>query len=144
MKDVAFQIEHSVEVQASPTFAWDWRTDVNNWDDPPAQFQLNGPFAAGTWGATKLPGQEPLRWQIRDVKPGKSFTIEMQLDRATLSFEWRFDALSERQTKLSQRIILAGDNGEVYAPQVRATFGSNLPEGMNRIAKALSAAAAAA
>jgi hypothetical protein len=142
MNDVVYQVEHSVEAPVSPAFAWDWRTDVKNWDDPPAQFQLDGPFATGSWGTTRLPGQEPLRWQIRDVQPGRSFTIEMPLDRATLSFEWRFDAVSDRRTRLWQRIVLVGDNGAAYAAQVRAAFGSNLPDGMNRIAAALAAAAA--
>ena len=73
MNDVVYQVEHSVEVPVTPAFAWDWRTNIKNWDDPPAQFQLDGPFAAGSWGATRLPGQEPLRWQIRDVQLGKSF-----------------------------------------------------------------------
>src|SRR3954467_10313656 len=104
MNDVVCQVEHSVAVPVSPAFAWDWRTDVRNWDDPPAQFQLDGPFAAGSWGATRppgpggpprLPGQEPLRWVIRDVRPGRSFVIEMPLDRAALSFEWRFEAVSD-------------------------------------------------
>src|SRR5947208_1686802 len=116
MNDIAYQIEHSVEVQASPAFAWNWRTDVKNWDDPPAQFELDGPFADGSWGTTLLPGQEPLRWQILDVQPGRSFTMEMQLDRAKLSFQWRFDTVSERQTRIWQRIVLTGDNGAAYAP----------------------------
>ena len=143
MNDVVYQVEHSVEAPVSPAFAWDWRTDVKNWDDPPAQFQLDGPFAAGSWGTTRLPGQEPLRWQIRDVQSGRSFVIELPLDRATLSFEWRFDAMSDRHTRLSQRIVLAGDNAAEYAPQVRAAFGSNLPDGMRRIAAAMAAAEAA-
>ena len=141
MNDVVYQVEHSVEATVSPAFAWDWRTDVKNWDDPPAQFQLDGPFAAGSWGTTRLPGQEPLRWQIRDVQPGRSFVIEMRLDRATLSFEWRFDAVTDRYTRLTQRIVLAGDNAAAYAPQVRAAFGSNLPDAMSRIARAVTAAA---
>jgi hypothetical protein len=142
MNDIAYQAEYSVEAPVSPAFAWDWRTDVQNWDDPPAQFQLGGPFAAGSWGTTRLPGQEPLRWQIRDVRPGKSFTIEMPLDRATLSFEWRFEAVSDRRTRLWQRLVLAGDNAAAYADQVREAFGASLPDGMNRIAAALAAAAA--
>jgi hypothetical protein len=141
MNDVVYQAEHSVEAPVSPAFAWDWRTDVNNWDDPPAQFQLDGPFAAGSWGTTRLPGQEPLRWQIRDVRPGRSFVIELPLDRATLSFEWRFEAVSDRRTRLTQCIALAGDNAAAYEPQVRAAFGSNLPGGMSRIAAAMAAAA---
>jgi hypothetical protein len=143
MTDVVYDVEYSVEAPVSLAFAWDWRTDVRNWDDPPAQFQLDGPFAAGAWGTTRFPGQEPLRWQIRDVRPERSFTIEMPVDRATLSFEWRFEAASERQTRLTQRIVLAGDNAVAYAPQVRAAFGANLADGMNRIAAALAAAAAA-
>src|SRR4051812_50192387 len=125
MNDVAYQIEHSVEVPVSPAFAWDWRTDVKTWDDPPAQFQLDGPFAAGSWGTTRLPGQEPLRWHIRDVRPGRSFTIEMQLDRATLSFEWRFYAVSGRQNTLLQRIVFAGGQRAADATPGRAGVGSH-------------------
>jgi hypothetical protein len=143
MKDIVYQVEYSVEAPVSPAFAWDWRTDVKNWDDPPAQFQLDGPFATGSWGTTRLPGQEPLRWHIRDVQHGKSFTIDMPLDRATLSFEWRFEAVSDRRTRLRQRLVLVGDNGAAYAAQVRAAFGAGLADGMNRIAAALAAAAAA-
>ena len=143
MNDVVYQVEHSVEAPVSPAFAWDWRTDVKNWDDPPAQFQLDGPFAAGSWGTTRLPGQQPLRWQIRDVQLESSFVIEMQLDQATLSFEWQFDDVSNRQTRITQRIVLAGNNATAYAPQVQAAFGSNLPDGMRRIANAMVAAEAA-
>src|SRR4051812_50014977 len=99
MNDIAYQAEHSVEAPVSPAFAWDWRTDVRNWDDPPAQFQLDEPFATGSWGTTQLPGQEPLRWQIRDVHPGESFTIELPLDRATLHFEWRGASGFRRKNK---------------------------------------------
>ena len=56
-----------------------------------------------------LPGQDPVPWSIRAVQAGKSFTLETPLERATLSFEWRFDALSERKTRLTQRIVLSGD-----------------------------------
>src|SRR3954466_6661210 len=109
MNDIVYQVEHSVEAEVSLAFAWDWRTDVGNWDDPPAQFQLDGPFATGSWGVARLPGQAPRRWQIRDVQPGRSFVIEMPLDRATLSFEWRFDAVSDgHTTRITQRITLAG------------------------------------
>src|SRR3954454_13340570 len=109
MNDVAYEVEHSVEAAVSPAFAWDGRTDVRNWDDPPAEFQLDGPFAAGAWGTTRLPGQAPLRGQIRDVRRGRSFVLEMPVDGATLSFEWRFDAVADRQTRISQRITLTGD-----------------------------------
>lgn len=141
MTHIAYQVAHSVDAPVTAAFAWAWRTDVRNWDDPPAQFRLDAPFANGSWGTTHLPGQPPLRWQIRDVNPGRSFVTEVPLDRATLSFEWHFDPISDHHTRLSQRVILAGDNAPAYTPQVQAAFGSTLPESMTRIATAMSAAA---
>jgi hypothetical protein len=137
MKNIAYQLEESVEAEVSPSFAWSWRTDIKNWDDPPAQFQLDGPFASGSWGTTLLPGQDPLRWHIREVRPGSAFVIEMPLDRAVLSFEWFFDAVSNRRTRITQRIVLWGDNALAYANHVQASFGSTLPDGMKRIADAM-------
>src|SRR5262245_44154794 len=137
MNDIVYEVEYSVEAQVSPAFAWDWRIDVKNWDDPPAQFQLDGPFASGSWGTTLFPGQESLRWHIREVRPGMSFLIEMPLDRAVLSFEWRFAAVSDRRTRITQRIVLSGDNAAAYATQVQAAFGSTLADGMKRIADAM-------
>lgn len=48
MSEVALQLEHSVEADVSPAFAWSFRTDVANWNDPLAEFTLEGPFAAGS------------------------------------------------------------------------------------------------
>ena len=115
MANIACQLEHSVEADVTPSFAWNWRTDINNWDDPPAQFRIEGPFAEGSWGTTTLPGHEPMRWQIRDVRPGTSFIIDMPLDRAVLSFEWAFEAISSRRTRITQRIVLTGENALAYA-----------------------------
>ena len=137
MTNIACQLEHSVDADVTPAFAWNWRTDIKNWDDPPAHFELDGPFAKGSAGTTRLPGQEPIRWQIRDVRPGTSFIIDMPLDRAVLSFEWVFDAVADRRTRITQRIVLSGDNATAYADQVQAGFGSALPDGMTRIADAL-------
>jgi hypothetical protein len=137
MNKIACQIEHSVEADVSLSFAWNWRTDVTTWDDPPAQFRLDGPFASGSWGTTVSPGQSPLRWLIRDVQPGTSFVIEMPLDRAILSVEWRFDAVADRRTRITQRIVLSGDNATAYAEQVQTNFSATLGDGMKRIADAM-------
>jgi len=137
MKNIACRLEHSVEAEVGLSFAWNWRTDIKTWDDPPARFQLDGPFASGSWGTTLLPGQEPLRWQIRDVRPGAAFIIEVPLDKAAMCFEWSFEALSDRRTRITQRIVLWGANANAYVNQVQAGFGSSLADGMKRIADAL-------
>lgn len=115
-------------------FAWNYRTDIANWNDPPAQFVLGGDFVAGSRGTTILPGQQPLHWKIREVQSPNSFVIEMELDRAILTFEWRFDASSEQRTRMTQKIVLAGENAAAYSEQVRAGFSPALADGMRRIA----------
>src|SRR5262245_29843592 len=140
MSGIALQLEHSIEAEVNPEFAWKYRTDVANWNDPPARFVLDGPFMAGSQGTTLLPGQRPLHWSIREVRPSERFVLEMQLDKALLTFEWRFEALSQRSTRMTQTIMLSGDNAAEYAQQVEAGFSPGLAEGMRRIAAEMAAA----
>jgi hypothetical protein len=140
MSEIGLRLEYSVEADVSPAFAWQFRTDVSNWNDPPAQFALDGPFEAGSRGTTQLPGLETLHWRICEVRHGESFVTEMQLDGAALTFEWYFYGISAGRTKLTQRIVLWGDNAGAYAAQVEAGFGPNLAGGMERIAAEMAAA----
>jgi hypothetical protein len=140
MSETALQLDYSVEADVSPAFAWRFRTDVANWNDPPAKFALDGPFEVGSCGLTLLPDQEALHWRIREVRHGQSFVLEMQLDGAILTFEWCFDGLPGNRTKLTQRIVLSGDNARAYAGQMEAGFGPSLPDGMRRIAAELTLA----
>jgi hypothetical protein len=99
----------------SPAFAWQHRrTDISNWNDPPARFSLEGPFEAGSRGTTLLPGDQTMHWSIREVRPGESFFIEMPLDGATLACQWCFVAVSEHSTRLTQHIVLSGENAKAY------------------------------
>ena len=144
MNNVAYQLEHSMEAEVSLSFAWNWRTDITTWDDPPAQFHLDGPFASGSWGTTLFPGGEPVRWQIREVRPGVGFIIDIPLDEAVVSSEWSFDAVSAHRTRITQRIVLWGTNAKAYVNDVHVGFGSTLADGMNKIAGGLEKAQRAA
>ena len=137
MTTIAWEMTHVVETNASPAFAWNYWTNVANWDDPPAKFELDGPFASGSRGTTRLPGQEPLHWFIREVTPPNSATIEMGLDGAALSFEWRFVGLADGSTCLTQRIVLKGEKADMYLSRVKAAFTANLPDGMKKLATAM-------
>ena len=131
-----WQTEHSVETIAGPEFAWAYMTNVANWDDPPAQFRFNGPFKAGERGTTEIPGQPTRHWHLQIVQPIETYTIEFSLDRATLSFTWRFNGLPDGRTRLTQVITLQG----AYLPDVQQAFASGLAGGMNRIAAAMNKA----
>lgn len=137
MPDAAWQVEHSLEVDVGIPHAWNVWSDVTKWDDPPAQFVLDGPFVEGAVGRSIIPGQPPIQWTVRDVVQGESATIVIDLDRATVAFIWRFDRLSEQRTKLTQRIVLAGENAGMYLADVVAAFGTGVPGGMKRIAEAM-------
>jgi hypothetical protein len=130
---------HSVDVGVDVSRAWAFMTDISNWADPPAEFSLDGPFVAGSIGATRMPDQPLIRWRLERVEPGRSYLIELPLDRATLAFEWSFEALSERSTRVTQRIRLGGEDAAAHGPQVEAAFGANLPAGMHRVARMMEA-----
>jgi hypothetical protein len=133
-----WEITHIVETSATPGFAWTYWTDVGNWDDPPAEFTLEGPFAAGSRGTTRLPGQDLLHWIIREVTPPVGATIEMRIaEDALLLFAWRIDAVAKARTRLTQRIILAGEKADIFLAQVKAAFSTAPAAGMKRLAAAM-------
>jgi hypothetical protein len=138
----AWQCECSVDVDVPRSLAWQYMADVTNWNDPPAEFALDGPFASGTRGWTRMPGQPPHSWQLRDVEPDHGYTIASVLffDEAELIVRWRFESLSDAKTRLSQRMELHGENADRYAADIKAAFEPNLEPGMKRIARLMTAA----
>jgi Polyketide cyclase / dehydrase and lipid transport len=140
MAEIAWQAEHSVETAASADFAWGYMSNVANWDDPPAQFVLEGPFAEGSRGTTRMPDQPPQHWHLRDVTTRKSYTVEFPLDSAVMQFRWSFAALPDGRTRLTQTIVLYSENASAYLPIVQQAFALSLQPGMERIAASIDAA----
>lgn len=142
----AWECQRSVDADVSVSFAWQYMTNVSNWSDPPAEFALEGPFEAGSRGTTRMPGQPPNSWVIRTVDPGKAYTIELGsfLEEALLLVHWRFDALSDDRTRLTQRMELWGENAAAYVDGIRVGFERNLEPGMRRIAEAMARAVSVA
>jgi len=135
--------EQSVDVDVPAPFAWQFMIDVRNWSDPPAEFTLAGPFAAGTRGETRMPGQPARSWLIRSVAPGREYTLDASsvLENAVLLFHWRFEPLATQRTRLTQRLELSGDNAAAYVDEIRSAFEPNLEPGMRRIAQMMTARA---
>ncbi len=75
--------------------------------------------------------------------PGRAYTIEggSWFERAHLLVHWRFEALSERRARLTQRLELCGENAATYVEGVRASFEPHLESGMRRIAERMTRAA---
>ena len=135
MEQPAWDFQHSAECKASREFAWKYWTNIANWDDPPAKFELDGPFGAGSRLTTILPGQT-LHSVIHNVKAGREATIEMQLPDATLSFHWNFEELSEDRVQITQRIMLTGRNARSFVREA-SMLEHTVPEGMKKLAAAI-------
>ena len=141
MSQEVWETSHSVETHASVEFAWRYWTDVRNWDDPPARFEFSGPFVSGARGLTHLPGQPPIEWFVREVKPGSRAIVEIPANGASLSFEWRFEPAGGARTRLAQRVVLRGENAQDYLSYAK-TLEENLPHGMKKMASAMERALA--
>ena len=107
--DAAWEMRYAVETDADLEFAWNYWSNVKNWDDPPARFELEGAFADGAQGTTWVGEQLTMHWVVRNVTVGKSATIEVQLDGAVMAFTWGLEAISTRRTRLTQRAVLSGE-----------------------------------
>jgi hypothetical protein len=134
MNEPVWTFEHSVECGARRNFAWAYWTNIANWNDPPAKFELDGPFAVGSQLTTILPDQT-MQSVIRCVDPDQAATIEMQLPDGTLSFHWKFDDLSETRTRITQRLTLLTTNGDLVAQA--SLLQQSVPQGMSKLIAAI-------
>jgi hypothetical protein len=135
MSEAAWSFQHTVEFDAPCDFAWKYWGNLANWDDPPAKFELDGPFEAGSTLTTILPGQR-LQSLLREVDPGRGATIEMELPGAILYFVWIFEEASARRTRITQRLALSGEAAGSLVGQARV-MEQSVPDGMKRISAAI-------
>jgi hypothetical protein len=96
---------------------------------------LDGPFSVGSRLTTSLPGQT-LQSVIRDLKTDREATIEMQLPNAILSFHWMFESISEHGTRMTQRLVLSGENAKSFVAQA-SVLEQTAPQGMIKLAAAI-------
>jgi hypothetical protein len=131
----AWEFQHTVDCNTTRRFAWSYWTNIANWNDPPASFDLDGPFDVGSRLTTTLPDQT---WHsvIRDLKAGREATIEMQLSDAILSFHWTFEELSQGRTRITQRLVLSGANANSFVAGA-SKLEQTAPEGMKKLAAAI-------
>ena len=133
-----WEAKHSVIADVDRTTVWAWHSNVDNWvrleGNAVESITVDGPFQAGTHITTKMPGQEPYSSTLIVVEPPRHTVIEMKLSEAVLRFEWTFEELAEKQTRLTQHVMLEGPNAEVYVPLMEQHIAPNMGKGMERIA----------
>jgi Polyketide cyclase / dehydrase and lipid transport len=135
MSTPTWEFQYSIEADAHPEFAWEFWTNIANWRElePGVEFELDGPFAAGARGRTRMPGQEPRHWLIRAVDPGRSWIQEMSLPGALFIVSMHFEKVVKGRTRITQRLWLEGEGAEALLDDVRI-FETTTPDGLKRIA----------
>lgn len=140
MSNPAWQFEHSTDCNANNSFVWSFWTDVSNWERLEGKavewIRLEGPFVEGTSGATKMPGQDPQHWNITQLEPERSATIEMPLDGAVFYNVMAFESISPNQTRITQRMSLTGPKAPDFAKGMHA-FEISAPQGLAKLASAI-------
>ncbi len=140
---MAWQFEHSVECNVSKSFAWDFWTNVTNWarieGSAVEWIRINGPFAEGTTGQTKVPGQNPNEWRITQFNAGNSATICMPLEGAEFINVMLFNALSVNRTLITQQLSLVGPDASEMAEGMEI-FEKSAPQGLRKLAEAMETA----
>jgi hypothetical protein len=96
------------------------------WNDGIETIVVDGPFEAGTVFTMTPPGDEPIRMRLVEIKPGESFTDEMDAGDFVVRTEHRLEPAAAGQTRIVYRTEItgtaAGQVGPELGPQITADF----------------------
>ena len=136
----AWAFEHTIECNVPKEFAWNFWTDVGNWkiDADIESVELNGPFTAGSHGATTTRSAGRIEWRIAGVKAGSEAIIDVPLPDATGTFHWTFQDLNGR-TRITQRVSIGVSS---LAEMLAGGLERGIPAGMQKLCEIMVKAAA--
>lgn len=142
MENAAWKFEYTVLCRADRSQAWSFLTNVTNWERLEGAsvnwIRIYGPFAAGTYGETKMPDQIPQRWLIAEVEEGRSMMIETPVDGATLYVQTVLESPTPNETRIVRKMYLRGPKAATLAPGMKL-FEENVPQGLRKLAAAIEA-----
>jgi hypothetical protein len=130
--------EHSIETDASPESIWPLYSDVPawpRWDQGLEWVTLSGPFAAGSTGSLKVPGQDALPFKVLDVRPLEGFSDETYIPGLAIRFDHFLERTATGKTCITHRVIITGAAAEELGPQLGPQITSDVPEAMESLAR---------
>ena len=120
-----WRIEHSIETTASPAALWAIWSDVPGWakwNAGIASIELEGPFADGTWFATKPPGEEAFRSKLLEVRANESFVDETRVGDLVVTVMHRIERLGPERTRVIYAVFAEGPDADQIGPAISADF----------------------
>ena len=138
-----WKFEYSVECQAPRDFAWRFWTNVDNWSLDPGvdSVQLDGPFAAGSKGTTKIRNGDSVEWHLVEVRDCRHAVIEFPATGAVLRTHMTFEDSASGGTRITQQMMLAGEQAGAYEGTIGRQMEEGMPQGMRKLAAEIAKAA---
>ena len=133
-----WEYEYSVETSAPPEALWRHWSDMAawpQWNDGIESVDVEGPFAVGTAFTMTPPGDEPIRMRLVEIKPGESFTDEMDAGDFAVRTEHRLEPAAGGLTRIVYRTEITGEAAGPIGPQLGPQITADFPEVLAALAK---------
>jgi hypothetical protein len=124
--------EHSAETSAALDAIFALFQNVSTWPqwNPGVESMvLDGPFAAGTTGTMKVPGQEPMRMRLVSVDPAHGFEDETPIPDAGIVVHVRhvLTPLESGGTRITYGMTIDGPAADAVGPQLGPEITNDFP-----------------
>jgi Polyketide cyclase / dehydrase and lipid transport len=123
----SFTYTHAVEADVSAEAVWSLYEDVATWpmwDSEAEWVTRDGPFASGTTGAMKFKGQEPLRYRLTKVEPGREFVDETPVGDLVVRVSHLLEPLGPERLRITYAAEIDGpeEQAKEIGPAITADF----------------------
>ena len=124
----SFTYAHSVEADVSAAAIWKLYEDASTWPSWDAQAEWvtrDGPFEAGTTGAMKFKGQDPLAYRLAKVEPGREFVDETPVGELVVRVSHLLEPLDSGRVRITYVVEINGP--EYQAREIGPAITSDFP-----------------
>ena len=91
---------------------------------------------------TKPRGGDLVEWRLVEIEDRTRAVIEIPVPGAVVKFLWRSEDSPARGTRITQQVWVEGERADDYVGQVAPEMEKGIPQGMQKLAKAIARAAA--
>jgi hypothetical protein len=133
-----WEYEYQLETSASQEALWQHWADMAawpQWNDGIEAITVDGPFEVGTVFTMTPPGEEPVRMRLAEIKPGESFTDEMDAGDFVVRTEHRLEAAAAGRTRIVYRTEITGEAAGQVGPELGPQITADFPEVVAALAR---------
>jgi uncharacterized protein YndB with AHSA1/START domain len=133
-----WEYEYRLETSAAPEALWRHWADMASWpqwNDGIEALTADGPFAVGTVFTMTPPGDEPILMRLTEIKPGESFTDEMDAGDFVVRTEHRLEPAAAGRTRIVYRTEITGAASGQVGPELGPQITADFPEVVAALAR---------